>query len=185
MSVLGENTEAGLKELLTANAEDHMRLNAAASYFEKMGDVATAKELKDKANVELGHFNAIFSTLVKYEGINGLVSDMAKEETEQHVSEYTNVANAAKAEGHDDIEAMLCAFSEQEKGIAETLNRVGMKRMISDMAKEETEQHVSEYTNVANAAKAEGHDDIEAMLCAFSEQEKGIAETLKRTRNAF
>ena len=103
--------------------EDHMRLNAAASYLEKMGDSRTAKDLRDKANVELGHFNAIFSTLIKYEGIDGLVNDMAREETEQHVSEYTNVANAAKAEGHDDIEAMLCAFSEQEKGIAETLNR--------------------------------------------------------------
>ena len=123
MSVLGEKTEAGLKDLLTANAEDHMRLNAAASYLEKMGDSRTAKDLRDKANVELGHFNAIFSTLIKYEGIDGLVNDMAREETEQHVSEYTNVANAAKAEGHDDIEAMLCAFSEQEKCIAETLNR--------------------------------------------------------------
>jgi len=123
MSVLGKNTEAGLKELLTANAEDHMRLNAASNYFEKIGDLETARELKDKANVELGHFNAIFATLVKYEGLKGLISDMAKEETEQHVSEYTNVANAAKAEGHDDIEAMLCAFSEQEKGIAETLKR--------------------------------------------------------------
>ena len=123
MSLLGEKTEAGLKDLLRANAEDHMRLNAAASYLEKMGDSRTAKDLRDKANVELGHFNAIFSTLIKYEGIDGLVNDMAREETEQHVSEYTNVANAAKAEGHDDIEAMLCAFSEQEKGIAETLNR--------------------------------------------------------------
>ncbi len=124
MSVLGEKTETGLKELLTANAEDHMRLNAAAKYFEQMGYTETAKELRDKANVELGHFNAIFATLVKYEGVQSLVNDMAKEESEQHVSEYTNVANAAKAEGHDDIEAMLCAFSEQEKGIAETLNKI-------------------------------------------------------------
>ncbi len=123
MSVLGEKTEQGLKELLTANAEDHMRLKAAAEYFEKMGNKETAKDLMDKANVEQGHFNAIFSTLVKYEGLNAFVKDMAKEESEQHVSEYTNVAMAAKAEGHDDIEAMLCAFSEQEKGIAEALNK--------------------------------------------------------------
>ena len=102
--------------LETHNAEEVTKKNI-------VDIIETVRELKDKANVELGHFNAIFATLVKYEGLKGLVNDMAKEETEQHVSEYINVANAAKAEGHDDIEAMLCAFSEQEKGIAETLKR--------------------------------------------------------------
>jgi rubrerythrin len=123
MSALGEKTEMGLKELLTANAEDHMRLMLSAEYFEKMGKADVARELREKANVELGHAKAIFATLVKYNGLDKMVQDMAKEESEQHVSEYTNVAMAAKAEGHEDIEKMLCAFAEQEEGIAKTLEK--------------------------------------------------------------
>ncbi|AAT43547.1 hypothetical protein [Picrophilus oshimae] len=180
MQTLGVKTEEGLRELLTANAEDHMRLMLSAEFMERLGRPEEARELRDKAMVELGHAKAIFSTLVKYQGLDALINEMAKEETEQHVSEYSNVAMNAKSEGHDDIEAMLCKFADQEKGIAETLNRLGMQKMINEMAKEETEQHVSEYSNVAMNAKSEGHDDIEAMLCKFADQEKGIAETLNR-----
>jgi rubrerythrin len=112
-----------------------------------------------------------------------MIKDFAKEEDEEHVSEYNNVAMKAKAEGHDDIEAMLCAYAEQEKGIADASKKV--LAMIKDFAKEEDEEHVSEYNNVAMKAKAEGHDDIEAMLCAYAEQEKGIAETAKKVAKAL
>ncbi|MEM0071758.1 MAG: rubrerythrin, partial [Metallosphaera sp.] len=46
-------------------------------------------------------------------------------------------------------------------------------------------EHVSEYNNVAMKAKAEGHMDVEAMLCAYAEQEKDIAEATKRVAKAL
>ncbi|MBW9140758.1 MAG: rubrerythrin, partial [Candidatus Aramenus sp.] len=84
---------------------------------------------------------------------------------------------------HADIEAMLCAYAEQEKGIAEATSKV--VAMLKNFAKEEGEEHVSEYNNVAMKAKAEGHADIEAMLCAYAEQEKGIAEAVSKVAKAL
>jgi rubrerythrin len=180
---LGKETEMGLKELFKANAEDYLMLTFLANKLEKMGRTEEAKMLREKATVEYGHATGIFEKLLANYDAKKLLGDFAKEEDEEHVSEYNNVAMKAKAEGHDDIEAMLCAYAEQEKGIADASKKV--LAMIKDFAKEEDEEHVSEYNNVAMKAKAEGHDDIEAMLCAYAEQEKGIAETAKKVAKAL
>ncbi|BCU67815.1 hypothetical protein HS7_12520 [Sulfolobales archaeon HS-7] len=176
--VLGPQTEEGLKYLFSANAEDYMRLLLISKYLDAMGMKKEAEAFREKANVELGHASAILNTLIKHYGLTAMVQDMAKEESEQHVSEYNKVAMAAKAEGNTEVESMLCSFSEQEKDIAETI-KMGVKKLVEDMAKEESEQHVSEYNKVAMAAKAEGNTEVESMLCSFSEQEKDIAETIK------
>jgi rubrerythrin len=181
---LGPKTEEGLKELFVANAEDYMRLLIISDYLERMGKTEEAKKFREKAMVEMGHAKAILATLIRYRGLKSLVQDMAKEESEQHLSEYNAVAMTAKAEGHSDVEAMLCSFAEQEKDIADVI-KVGLKSLVQDMAKEESEQHLSEYNAVAMTAKAEGHSDVEAMLCSFAEQEKDIADVIKSTAKAL
>ncbi|TRM97303.1 rubrerythrin, partial [Sulfolobus sp. B1] len=42
-----------------------------------------------------------------------------------------------------------------------------------------------EYNKVAMTAKAEGHEDIERMLCSFADQEAKIAETIKSVAKAL
>ncbi|MCI2415387.1 MAG: rubrerythrin [Candidatus Aramenus sp.] len=180
---LGKETEMGLKELFKANAEDYMLLTLLANKLERMGKVEEAKILKEKALVELAHASGIFEKLLTNYDVSGALEQFAKEEGEEHVSEYNNVAMKAKAEGHADVEAMLCAYAEQEKGIAEATAKV--VAMLKSFAKEEGEEHVSEYNNVAMKAKAEGHADIEAMLCAYAEQEKGIAEAVSKAAKAL
>ncbi|MEM0122826.1 MAG: rubrerythrin, partial [Saccharolobus sp.] len=160
-----------------------MSLMLVAEKLEQLGKKEEAKALREKALVELGHAKAIFETLLKHEELNEMVSGMAKEEEEQHVSEYNRVAMTAKQEGHEDIEKMLCSFSEQEAKIAETIAKVA--KVLKEMGKEEEEQHVSEYNRVAMTAKQEGHEDIEKMLCSFSEQEAKIAETIKSVAKAL
>ncbi|WP_230949650.1 hypothetical protein [Sulfolobus acidocaldarius] len=80
----------------------------------------------------------------------------------------------AKAEGYADIEAMLCAFAEEEAKIAETVGKVAtelkVKKLLSDFATKEGEEHISTYNKIAMTAKAEGYADIEAMLCAFAKE---------------
>ncbi|BBD72319.1 hypothetical protein HS1genome_0708 [Sulfodiicoccus acidiphilus] len=72
------------------------------------------------------------------------------------------------------------------KAIFETLVKAeGLQATAKELADVEDLQHVSEYNVVAMKAKEEGHPDIEKMLCSFAEQEKGIAEVLKRTAKAL
>ncbi|AEB95348.1 hypothetical protein [Metallosphaera cuprina] len=179
---LGKETEMGLKELFKANAEDYMLLSLLADKLQKAGKVEEAKILMEKAKVELGHARGIFEKLYQHAG-NSMLNEFTREEAEEHVSEYNNVAMKAKAEGHMDVEAMLCAYAEQEKDIAEATKRVSS--MLNEFTREEAEEHVSEYNNVAMKAKAEGHMDVEAMLCAYAEQEKDIAEATKRVAKAL
>ena len=122
--VLGKETEMGLKELFRANAEDFMSLMLIAEKLEQLGKKEEAKALREKALVELGHAKAIFETLLRHQQLNNVVGSMAKEEQDQHVSEYNKVAMAAKQEGHEDIEKMLCSFAEQEAKISETIKAV-------------------------------------------------------------
>ncbi|MDT7861705.1 MAG: rubrerythrin [Saccharolobus sp.] len=181
--VLGKETEMGLKELFRANAEDFMSLMLIAEKLEQLGKKEEAKALREKALVELGHAKAIFETLLRHQQLNNVVGSMAKEEQDQHVSEYNKVAMTAKQEGHEDIEKMLCSFAEQEAKIAETLMKVS--KVLEEMAKEEEMQHISEYNKVAMTAKQEGHEDIEKMLCSFAEQEAKISETIKAVAKAL
>nr|WP_240938866.1 rubrerythrin [Metallosphaera hakonensis] len=174
---LGKETEMGLKELFKANAEDYMLLSFLADKLEAAGKKEEAKVLREKARVELGHARGIFEKLYVHAG-NSMLNEFTREEAEEHVSEYNNVAMKAKAEGHMDVEAMLCAYAEQEKDIAEATKKVAS--MLNEFTREEAEEHVSEYNNVAMKAKAEGHMDVEAMLCAYAEQEKDIAEATKK-----
>ncbi|ACP44360.1 conserved hypothetical protein [Sulfolobus islandicus Y.G.57.14] len=180
---LGKETEMGLKELFKANAEDFMSLMLVAEKLEQLGKKEEAKALREKALVELGHAKAIFETLLKNQELRGVVGEMAKEEQEQHISEYNKVAMTAKQEGHEDIEKMLCSFADQEAKIAETIAKVS--KVLNEMAKEEQEQHISEYNKVAMTAKQEGHEDIEKMLCTFAEQEAKISETIKSVAKAL
>jgi len=122
--VLGKETEMGLKELFRANAEDFMSLMLIAEKLEQLGKKEEAKALREKALVELGHAKAIFETLLRHQQLNNVVGSMAKEEQDQHVSEYNKVAMTAKQEGHEDIEKMLCSFAEQEAKISETIKAV-------------------------------------------------------------
>ncbi|ARM74999.1 rubrerythrin [Acidianus manzaensis] len=175
---LGKETEMGLKELFKANAEDYLTLSFLADKLDKLGKKEEAKMLREKARVEYGHAMGIFEKLLANKDVTGLVEDFAKEEDEEHIAEYNNVAMKAKEEGHVDVEKMLCAYAEQEKDIATTSQKV--LAMLKDFAKEEDEEHIAEYNNVAMKAKEEGYVDIETMLCAYADQEKGIAETSAR-----
>ncbi|EHP70807.1 MAG: rubrerythrin [Metallosphaera yellowstonensis] len=181
--VLGKETEMGLKELFKANAEDYMLLSFLADKLEAAGRKEEAKILREKARVEMGHARGIFEKLFAHTGTESMLGQFTKEEAEEHVSEYNNVAMKAKEEGHADIEAMLCAYAEQEKDIAEATRKVSA--MLGQFTKEEAEEHVSEYNNVAMKAKEEGHADIEAMLCAYAEQEKDIAEATRKVAKAL
>jgi len=158
--VLGKETEMGLKELFRANAEDFMSLMLIAEKLEQLGKKEEAKALREKALVELGHAKAIFETLLRHQQLNNVVGSMAKEEQDQHVSEYNKVAMTAKQEGHEDI----------EKCYAASLNK---------------KQNCREYNKVAMTAKQEGHEDIEKMLCSFAEQEAKISETIKAVAKAL
>ncbi|EZQ01723.1 rubrerythrin [Candidatus Acidianus copahuensis] len=175
---LGKETENGLKFLFKANAEDYLTLSFLADKLEAMGKKEEAKILREKARVEFGHARGIFEKLLANTDVNSVLSDFAVEEDAEHVAEYNNVAMKAKEEGHADVEAMLCAYAEQEKDIANTSAKV--MKMLKDFAVEEDAEHVAEYNNVAMKAKEEGHADVEAMLCAYAEQEKDIAEATKR-----
>ncbi|MEM4047524.1 MAG: rubrerythrin, partial [Metallosphaera sp.] len=99
---LGKETEMGLKELFKANAEDYMLLSLLADKLQKAGKVEEAKILMEKAKVELGHARGIFEKLYQNAG-NSMLNEFTREEAEEHVSEYNNVAMKAKAEGHMDV----------------------------------------------------------------------------------
>ncbi|BFH72503.1 hypothetical protein SJAV_04470 [Sulfurisphaera javensis] len=121
--------------------------------------------------------------------IKQVLNKFVEKESEEHVSTYNNVALTAKAEGYADIEAMLCAYAEEEKNIAETAKKVlellSVKDVLSKFAEKESAEHVATYNNVALTAKAEGYADIEAMLCAYAEQEAEIAKTAKKVASAL
>lgn len=180
---LGKETEMGLKELFKANAEDYLTLTFLADKLEALGRKEEAKLLREKARVEYGHAMGIFEKLLQNADVTKLLGEFVKEEGQEHVAEYDNVAMKAKEEGHLDVEKMLCSYAEQEKDIAESTAKV--LALLSDFAREEDMEHVSEYNDVAMKAKEEGHADIEAMLCAYAEQEKQIAETAKKVAKAL
>lgn len=180
---MGKETQMGLKELFKANAEDFLSLMLVAEKLEQLGKKDEAKALREKALVELGHAKAIFETLLKHQGLSSAVSEMAKEEKEQHIAEYNKVALTAKSEGHEDVEKMLCTFAEQEGKIADTIK--GVAEVLKEIANEEEEQHISEYNRVALAAKSEGYEEIEKMLCSFAEQEQKIAEAVRSVAKAI
>ncbi|BAB67209.1 hypothetical protein [Sulfurisphaera tokodaii] len=121
--------------------------------------------------------------------VKEILNKFVEKESEEHVSTYNNVALTAKAEGYSDIEAMLCAYAEEEKNIAETARKVlellSVKEVLSKFAEKENAEHVAEYNKVALAAKAEGYSDIEAMLCAYAEQEEDIARTARKVAGAL
>jgi len=121
---LGKGTEEGLKELFKANAEDYMLLSLIAEKLEAMGRKEEAMKVREKAKVELGHAKGIFEKLLSNTSTKEMLNEFVKEEEDEHVSEYNNVAMKAKEEGHSHIELMLCAYAEQEKEIAETIKRV-------------------------------------------------------------
>ncbi|AAY79484.1 conserved protein [Sulfolobus acidocaldarius DSM 639] len=114
--------------------------------------------------------------------VEKILEEFSIKEGEEHISTYNKIAMTAKAEGYADIEAMLCAFAEEEAKIAETVGKVAtelkVKKLLSDFATKEGEEHISTYNKIAMTAKAEGYADIEAMLCAFAEEEAKIAETV-------
>ncbi|AEE95160.1 hypothetical protein [Acidianus hospitalis] len=180
---LGKETEMGLKELFKANAEDYLTLTFLADKLEALGRKEEARLLREKARVEYGHAMGIFEKLLQNADVTKLLGEFVKEEDQEHVAEYDNVAMKAKEEGHLDVEKMLCSYAEQEKDIAESTAKV--LAMLSDFAREEDMEHVAEYNDVAMKAKEEGHADIEAMLCAYAEQEKQIAETAKKVAKAL
>ncbi|MBB5253423.1 hypothetical protein [Sulfurisphaera ohwakuensis] len=121
--------------------------------------------------------------------VKEILNKFVEKESEEHVSTYNNVALTAKAEGYSDIEAMLCAYAEEEKNIAETARKVlellSVKEVLSKFAEKENAEHVAEYNKVALTAKAEGYSDIEAMLCAYAEQEEDIARTARKVAGAL
>lgn len=121
---LGKETEMGLKELFKANAEDYLTLTFLADKLEALGRKEEARLLREKARVEYGHAMGIFEKLLQNADVTKLLGEFVKEEDQEHVAEYDNVAMKAKEEGHADIEAMLCAYAEQEKQIAETAKKV-------------------------------------------------------------
>lgn len=180
---LGKETEMGLKELLKANGEDYLLLTFLADKLEALGRTEEAKILREKAKVEYAHARGIFEKLFAHMDATKILESFVKEEDEEHVAEYNKVAMKAKEEGHLDIEQMLCAYAEQEKGIAETTAKV--LAMLRQFAKEEADEHVAEYNKVAMKAKEEGHVDIETMLCAYAEQEKEIAEAAKKVARSL
>ncbi|QIW24900.1 hypothetical protein EWF20_12705 [Sulfolobus sp. S-194] len=121
--------------------------------------------------------------------VKEILNKFVEKESEEHVSTYNNVALTAKAEGYSDIEAMLCAYAEQEEDIARTAKKVlellSVKEVLSKFAEKENAEHVAEYNKVALTAKAEGYSDIEAMLCAYAEQEEDIARTARKIAGAL
>jgi rubrerythrin len=118
------------------------------------------------------------------QNIEKILEEFAQKEGKEHVDTYNKVALTAKAEGYADIEAMLCAYAEEEAKIAETARKVSellkVKALLSDFAVKEGKEHVDTYNKVALTAKAEGYADIEAMLCAYAEEEAKIAETAQK-----
>ncbi|ALU29540.1 hypothetical protein ATY89_05995 [Sulfolobus acidocaldarius] len=106
--------------------------------------------------------------------VEKILEEFSIKEGEEHISTYNKIAMTAKAEGYADIEAMLCAFAEEEAKIAETVGKVAtelkVKKLLSDFATKEGEEHISTYNKIAMTAKAEGYADIEAMLCAFAKE---------------
>ena len=112
-----------------------------------------------------------------------ILTEFAEKEGKEHVDTYNKVALTAKAEGYTDVEAMLCAYAEEEAKIAETARKVSellkVKALLSEFAEKEGKEHVDTYNKVAMTAKAEGYADVEAMLCAYAEEEAKIAQTAK------
>ncbi len=115
--------------------------------------------------------------------VTELLGKFAVTEDKAHTDEYNRVAMAAKAEGHADVEAMLCAYAAQEKEIADSARKV--TELLGKFAVTEDKAHTDEYNRVAMAAKAEGHADVEAMLCAYAAQEKEIADSARKVAGAF
>ncbi|WP_230955819.1 hypothetical protein [Sulfolobus acidocaldarius] len=56
--------------------------------------------------------------------VEKILEEFSIKEGEEHISTYNKIAMTAKAEGYADIEAMLCAFAEEEAKIAETVGKV-------------------------------------------------------------
>jgi rubrerythrin len=55
-----------------------------------------------------------------------------------------------------------------------------IEKILEEFAQKEGKEHVDTYNKVALTAKAEGYADIEAMLCAYAEEEAKIAETAQK-----
>ena len=121
--------------------------------------------------------------------IKEVLSKFVEKESEEHVSTYNNVALTAKAEGYADVEAMLCSYAEQEAEIANVASKVvemlSVKEVLGKFAEKESAEHVATYNNVALTAKAEGYADVEALLCAYAEEEAKIAETARKVASAL
>jgi rubrerythrin len=118
-----------------------------------------------------------------YLALEKILNGFAEKEGKEHVDTYNKVALTAKAEGYADVEAMLCAYAEEEAKIAQTAKNVSellkVKALLSEFAEKEGKEHVDTYNKVALTAKAEGYADVEAMLCAYAEEEAKIAQTAK------
>lgn len=56
---------------------------------------------------------------------------------------------------------------------------LALEKILNEFAKKEGKEHVDTYNKVALTAKAEGYADVEAMLCAYAEEEAKIAQTAK------
>ncbi|WP_196489302.1 hypothetical protein [Sulfolobus acidocaldarius] len=65
-----------------------------------------------------------------------------------------------------------------KRQVGKVATELKVKKLLSDFATKEGEEHISTYNKIAMTAKAEGYADIEAMLCAFAEEEAKIAETV-------
>jgi hypothetical protein len=115
---LGSKTEEGLKHLFMANSEDHLLLLFSSEAYEAVGKTNQAKELKEKAFVELGHAKGILEKIVQYNGINYVVkwyeelksSEVPKEEPKRfmHYATLYMMANLL-AERKKDSEAIYRA----------------------------------------------------------------------------
>jgi len=56
---------------------------------------------------------------------------------------------------------------------------LALEKILNEFAEKEEKEHVDTYNKVALTAKAEGYADVEAMLCAYAEEEAKIAQTAK------
>jgi hypothetical protein len=70
---LGPKTEEGLKHLFMANSEDHLMLLFSSEAYQSAGKLEQARELKEKALVELGHAKGILEKIIQYNGLDYVI----------------------------------------------------------------------------------------------------------------
>ncbi|MCY0859698.1 MAG: hypothetical protein OWQ54_04640 [Sulfolobaceae archaeon] len=88
-------TEKGLKELFFANSEDHLLLLFSAQKLKEDNRVEDAKDIEEKALVELGHAKGILEKLIKYLGLEEVwkwYNELSREETKDIKEKFRIVA---------------------------------------------------------------------------------------------